>query len=107
MPTAFTPVSALAGGLLIGLAALLLYALLGRIAGISGILNNAIETRGDRGWRIAFLLGMVAAATAWLAFDDATPRSQIIANRSVTTPSETSALSPCHRSAICGTRAPM
>ena len=75
MPTAFTPVSALAGGLLIGLAALLLYALLGRIAGISGILNNAIETRGDRGWRIAFLLGMVAAATAWFAFDGAVPRA--------------------------------
>ena len=75
MPTVFTPVSALAGGLLIGFAALLLYALLGRIAGISGILNSAIETRGDRGWRIGFLLGMVAAATAWFAFAGATPRT--------------------------------
>jgi uncharacterized membrane protein YedE/YeeE len=75
MPTVFTPVTALAGGVLIGFAALLLYALLGRIAGISGILNNAIETRGDRGWRIAFLLGMVAAATAWFAFDGAAPRT--------------------------------
>jgi uncharacterized membrane protein YedE/YeeE len=75
MPTVFTPVTALAGGVLIGFAALLLYALLGRIAGISGILNNAIETRGDRGWRIAFLLGMVAAATAWFAFAGASPRT--------------------------------
>src|SRR5688500_10412637 len=75
MPTVFTPVTALAGGALIGFAALLLHALLGRIAGISGILNDAIETRGDRGWRIAFLLGMVAAATAWLAFDGAVPRT--------------------------------
>ena len=75
MPTAFTPVTALIGGALIGLAALLLHALLGRIAGISGILNNAIETRGERGWRIAFLLGMVVAATAWFAFDGTVPRN--------------------------------
>jgi uncharacterized membrane protein YedE/YeeE len=75
MPTAFTPVTALIGGVLIGLAALLLHALLGRIAGISGILNNAIETRGERDWRIAFLLGMVVASTAWFAFDGAVPRN--------------------------------
>ena len=75
MPTAFTPVTALIGGILIGSAALLLYALLGRIAGISGILDHAIQARGDRGWRIAFLLGMVVAATAWLAITGAQPRS--------------------------------
>ena len=51
MPTDFTPVSALLGGMLIGLAATVLYAGIGRIAGISGILNSAIEQRGERGWR--------------------------------------------------------
>ena len=58
----FDPVSSLAGGLLIGLASVLLMALIGRIAGISGIavgiLNNA---SGDRLWRFAFLGGLIAA----------------------------------------------
>ena len=75
MPTAFTPATALAGGVLIGAAATLLYALLGRIAGISGILNSAVEEHGDRAWRIAFLLAMVAAAGAWFALAGVAPRS--------------------------------
>ncbi len=75
MPTDFTPVSALLGGMLIGLAATVLYAGIGRIAGISGILNSAVEQRGERGWRVAFLLGLVAAAGLWLAFAGIAPRS--------------------------------
>jgi uncharacterized membrane protein YedE/YeeE len=74
MPTGFTPISALLGGALIGLAATLLYAGIGRIAGISGILNGAIEQRAERGWRIAFLLGLIAAAGAWLYGNGITPR---------------------------------
>jgi len=63
----FTPLSALAGGALIGLAALLLLALNGRIAGISGIVNGAIENSGaERSWRLAFVLGLVAGAGAYL-----------------------------------------
>ena len=51
----------LAGGVLIGLSATLLMGLLGRIAGISGILSSALfERGGDRGWRLAFLLGLVS-----------------------------------------------
>ncbi len=73
MPTEFTPVSALLGGALIGLAATLLYAMLGRIAGISGLLNTAIEKSDGRGWRIAFLLGLVAGATLWFAFAPGVP----------------------------------
>jgi uncharacterized membrane protein YedE/YeeE len=65
MPTHFTPVSALIGGALIGLAATWLMATLGRIAGVSGIVNRAVETREERGWRLAFLLAMIAAAGAW------------------------------------------
>ena len=47
METQFTPVTALLGGALIGLAATVLYAGIGRIAGISGIVNNAIERRQE------------------------------------------------------------
>ncbi|MDO0947401.1 YeeE/YedE family protein [Chromohalobacter israelensis] len=49
------------GGVLIGLSATLLMGLLGRIAGISGILSGLIfERGGDRPWRLAFLLGLVS-----------------------------------------------
>lgn len=70
MQTAFTPGTALAGGALIGLAALLLFAGMGRIAGISGIVNNALENRDGRGWRLLFLLGLIAGVTlpAWLGW---------------------------------------
>ena len=61
----FTPWSALAGGLLIGLAAAVLILFNGRIAGISGIAGGLLglqhPARNDIGWRIAFLLGLVAA----------------------------------------------
>jgi uncharacterized membrane protein YedE/YeeE len=58
----FTPWSALAGGLLIGLAASLLLLLNGRIAGISGILGGMLRpAKNDVSWRIAFLGGLVLA----------------------------------------------
>ncbi|MEE4302309.1 MAG: YeeE/YedE family protein, partial [Pseudomonadales bacterium] len=60
----FTPVSALAGGALIGLAATLLMYALGRIAGISGIVGAVL--RGELGWQRWFLLGLVAGAGLWL-----------------------------------------
>lgn len=54
--------AALAGGMLIGAASTLLLWLNGRIAGISGIAYGAAE-RGlpARGWRLAFLLGLLSA----------------------------------------------
>jgi uncharacterized protein len=58
----FDPVTAAIGGALIGLSAILLMLLTGRIAGISGILGEL--TSGDRGWRIAFLAGLIAAPLA-------------------------------------------
>ena len=65
MPTEFTPVAALCGGALIGLAATLLLATIGRLAGISGIVNNAVEQHDGRGWRFAFLAGLVGGAALW------------------------------------------
>ena len=58
----FTPWTALAGGLLIGLAAAVFILFNGRIAGISGILGGLLRAQpGDVGWRLAFLLGLLAA----------------------------------------------
>ncbi|MGE8233145.1 MAG: YeeE/YedE family protein [Stenotrophomonas sp.] len=62
-----TWISALAGGVLIGLAATLLLWLTGRIAGISGIVGGVLQPRqGDVAWRAAFLVGLIAAGAAWL-----------------------------------------
>ena len=58
----FTPGAALAGGVLIGLAASLFVAFNGRIAGISGILGGLLRPgAGGAPWRLAFLLGLVGA----------------------------------------------
>ncbi len=61
MITTFTPIEALLGGALIGIAAVALMALHGRIAGMTGILAGALAGKGDGDWRIAFLLGAIAA----------------------------------------------
>lgn len=61
--TEFTPISALIGGALIGLAALALMALNGRIAGISGIAGGLLSnTDGDRSWRWFFIIGLLIGA---------------------------------------------
>jgi uncharacterized membrane protein YedE/YeeE len=69
--------TALIGGVLIGLAATLLLWSIGRIAGISGIVNGiGSASRGDRGWRIAFVIGMMGAGALALQFVPAPPRIQ-------------------------------
>lgn len=65
--TEFTPWASLAGGALIGLAAVLLMALHGRIAGMTGILFGVVPpVARDWAWRAAFLAGAVAAPAIWL-----------------------------------------
>ncbi|MFT7178293.1 MAG: putative membrane protein YedE/YeeE, partial [Oceanospirillaceae bacterium] len=56
------PSQALLGGVLIGISAALLLAFNGRIAGISGILYNVLFnplSGSERGWRMAFLVGLI------------------------------------------------
>lgn len=58
----FTPWSSLAGGVLIGLAASLLWLGAGRIAGVSGILQGLVfRESSERAWRAAFLAGLLLA----------------------------------------------
>ena len=58
----FTPVASAAGGMLIGLAAALLWLGMGRIAGISGIVGGILPIRRkETAWRAAFLAGLLAA----------------------------------------------
>lgn len=64
--THFTPYSALAGGLLIGLASAAFILLNGRVLGISGIIASLLfPQRGEMGWRIAFLVGMALAPASF------------------------------------------
>ena len=60
----FTPVSALAGGALIGLASVWLLAANGRIAGVSGILHGVFSPP-DNEWRAWFISGLLLAGLAW------------------------------------------
>ena len=61
----FTPWSALAGGVVIGLAASLLLWANGRVAGISGIFGGMLRLpRGDNAWRWWFVAGLLAAGLA-------------------------------------------
>lgn len=72
----FTPVSALIGGALIGLAAAILLLLNGRVAGVSGIAGGLIAlNKGDTMWRAFFLGGLVIGA---LAYGFAEPSSTAI-----------------------------
>ena len=62
MMTEFTPFASLFGGILIGLAAVILMAFNGRIAGMTAMLGGVLEPQkaGNR-WRLAFLAGAIAA----------------------------------------------
>ena len=60
--TSFTPGPALAGGIILGIAAALYVLINGRILGISGILGGLIgPKRTDWLWRASFVLGLLTA----------------------------------------------
>jgi len=73
----FTPISAAIGGALIGLAAVLLMRLNGRIAGVTGIFAGLIDPFStDRVWRATFVVGLIAAplSAALLGYSIPYPR---------------------------------
>ena len=55
----FTPVSALSGGLLIGLSVALFFILNGRMIGVSGMASNIIVSKDNRNENFLFLLGLI------------------------------------------------
>ncbi len=65
----FTPWASLGGGALIGVAAALFVLLNGRVAGISGVIGGLFRpAKGEIGWRLAFVAGLVLAPALWLLF---------------------------------------
>ena len=74
----FTPLNASIGGALIGLSAVILMALNGRIAGISGVFSGAVfAERGDKTWRLMFVLGLIAAPAIWALVRGTEPSFEI------------------------------
>lgn len=64
--THFTPVSALTGGLLIGVSVALLWIATGKVAGISGVLGEAlVPPRPGQFWRLVFLSGLAVGGLGW------------------------------------------
>lgn len=60
--THFTAWTSLAGGILLGVASGAFILINGRVLGISGILGGLLRARrGDAGWRVFFLLGLLLA----------------------------------------------
>ena len=73
--TLFTPLTALIGGALIGLAAAMLMATVGRIAGISSIASRLLPPYddGELAGRVLFLLGLALAPLVWAALTRQVP----------------------------------
>jgi uncharacterized membrane protein YedE/YeeE len=70
-PTEFTPYASLFGGVLIGFSAVVVMLLFGRIAGISGIATAVMSMPArthipEWGWRLSFLIGLVAAPLVYM-----------------------------------------
>ena len=62
MMTEFTPIASLAGGILIGIGAVILMAFNGRIAGMTAMIGGILQPQHpDSGWRLAFLAGAIGA----------------------------------------------
>jgi len=77
----FTPLTATIGGLIIGLSAVLLMSLNGRIAGISGIFSGILfGNANDKVWRILFVVGLVLGPLVYTAVSGVQPSFDITSN---------------------------
>ncbi|WP_225027208.1 YeeE/YedE family protein [Xinfangfangia pollutisoli] len=81
MDTTFTPLLSLAGGGLIGLAAVLLMLGLGRIMGATGLVAGLLAPASGRdwAWRAALVLGMATGPLVWLAATGTWPQVSVAA----------------------------
>lgn len=80
--TAFTPWQSLGGGVLIGLASVLLMLAVGRIMGATGVLAGifAPASVADFSWRVALLLGMVTGPSVYLLVTGGMPEITVPAS---------------------------
>lgn len=74
MLTEFTPLLSLLGGVMIGIAAVVLMLGIGRVAGIAGILSGLFTTDfGQSLWRLAFLAGLIGAPVVYMKISGEVP----------------------------------
>ena len=64
----FTPITALTGGLLIGLSVALFFILNGRMIGVSGIASNFLITKENRSENLFFLTGLILGPSIYTFF---------------------------------------
>ena len=64
----FTPWSAFIGGIIIGLAVVLLFIGNGRLAGVSGIASNSLTSKKNRIDNLLFLIGLVVGPVIFIIF---------------------------------------
>ena len=64
----FTPITALTGGLLIGLAVALFFILNGRMIGVSGIASNFLISKENRIENLFFLVGLILGPSIYTFF---------------------------------------
>ena len=74
----FTPVASFGGGAMIGVAALFLMLLNGRIMGMSGILSGLLVKLPDWPWRLAFVIGVIAGPFIFMAVTGAQIERQTV-----------------------------
>lgn len=79
MVTEFTPFQSLFGGVLIGVASVLLMLVLGRVMGATGVLAGFVQPASGRdwSWRAAVLAGMVTAPGLMLLLTGEMPQIQV------------------------------
>ena len=64
----FTPISAIIGGMIIGLAVVIFFLFNGRLVGISGIAANALSEKKNKVDNLLFLLGLVIGPIIYSVF---------------------------------------
>ena len=74
----FAPVASFAGGAMIGVAALFLMLLNGRVMGMSGILSGLLVKRPDWPWRLAFVFGVILGPFIFMAVTGASIERQTV-----------------------------
>ena len=62
----FTPLSSFVGGVIIGIATIFFFSTTGRIAGISGILSNALQKKENNLSNLLFLIGLILGPALYL-----------------------------------------
>lgn len=80
--TSFFSLTALLGGLLIGLAAMIYFLFLGRVMGVSGILSTTLSRHGFTLWRALFIVGILVSPWIYSLFAEV-PVAELTNNKTL------------------------